>query len=255
MNIGPAFIADYQPPEATQPGQSTFDHPAMTAELLAGVDTTPSNPWEDVALPTGRATKRMIIALVRMQLARTATGTARLATHRWDRIEHVRQEQAIVAVGRREPYGEWNASGVDHKVALRARFAAIRRIRPGLFAPFLAAMLALSSEARDQSSLSAPCKRASNSWWRRSQTPAACQSRSRRQQVIPLPQPSSCGSISQGMPLFKTKMIPVSAARSLTRGRPPLGLGGSAGSSGAITAHNSSLTSGLFMPPVYHRFC
>jgi hypothetical protein len=140
--------------------------------------------------------------------------------------------------------------GVDHQMALRPRFAAIRRIRPGVFAPLLAAILAESNEARDQSRCSACCKRLSNVWWRRSQTPAWCQSRSRRQQVMPLPQPSSCGSISQGMPLLSTKMMPVSAARSLRRGRPPLGLGGSGGNSGATTAHSSSLTRGLLMPPL-----
>ena len=36
------------------------------------------------------------------------------------------------------------------------------------------------------------------------------------------------------MPVFSTNRIPVSAARSDTRGRPPLGFGGSGGSSGAI---------------------
>ncbi len=36
-----------------------------------------------------------------------------------------------------------------------------------------------------------------------SQTPASCQSRKRRQHVIPEPQPNSWGSISQGMPLFE----------------------------------------------------
>ena len=45
--------------------------------------------------------------------------------------------------------------------------------------------------------------------------------------------------------------MPVKQARSGTRGRPPLGLGGSGGSSGATMAHSSSLTKG-FMPQVYH---
>ena len=44
----------------------------------------------------------------------------------------------------------------------------------------------------------------------------------------------------------------IKAARSGTRGRPPLGLGGSGGSSGATMAHNSSLTRGLLMLKVYH---
>ena len=68
-------------------------------------------------------------------------------------------------------------------------------------------------------------------------TPIACQSRSRRQHVIPEPQPISCGSISHGTPLLRTKIMPVRAARSAIRGRPPFGCGGGAGIAGAIAAH------------------
>lgn len=69
---------------------------------------------------------------------------------------------------------------------------------------------------------------------------------------MPLPQPSSWGNISHGMPLFKTKTMPVSAARSvMLRGRPPLGLGGSEGKCGAMIAHNVSLISGVLMLLIY----
>jgi hypothetical protein len=54
--------------------------------------------------------------------------------------------------------------------------------------------------------------------------PASCQSRNRRQQVMPEPQPSSCDSISHGMPLRSAKRIPVKQARSGKRGLPPFGL-------------------------------
>jgi hypothetical protein len=81
-----------------------------------------------------------------------------------------------------------------------------------------------------------------------SSTPASCQSRKRRQQVEPDPQPMTFGSISHGMPLFKTKTMPVRVARSSTRGLPPLGLGGSSGNSGSTTSQGSSLTSSLLMP-------
>lgn len=118
-----------------------------------------------------------------------------------------------------------------------------------------AGTLALSRDARFQSMRPASCNRCNSAWCRRFQTPACCQSRRRRQQVMPLPQPISCGSIFQGMPLFKAKMMPVSAARSLTQGRPPLGLGGSWGRSGSTTAHSSSVTRGLLIHPAYHRFC
>ncbi len=75
---------------------------------------------------------------------------------------------------------------------------------------------------------------------------------------MPDPQPISWGSISQGMPLFKTNRIPVRTARSSMRGLPPLGLGGSSGKSGSITSHSSSVTSGLaifssYPPPGFVR--
>jgi hypothetical protein len=55
------------------------------------------------------------------------------------------------------------------------------------------------------------------------------------------------------MPDFKTKTIPVNAARSvMQRGRPPLSLGGSGGKRGAMISHSLSLISGVLMPPIYH---
>jgi len=50
--------------------------------------------------------------------------------------------------------------------------------------------------ARLQSILFACPRRSSRAWCNRSHTPARCQSRSRRQHVMPLPQPISCGSSS-----------------------------------------------------------
>jgi hypothetical protein len=74
-------------------------------------------------------------------------------------------------------------------MALRARFAFIRWIRAGALAPLLAATLVLSKLARDQSIRLASPSPSSKIWWSLQQTPASCQSRSRRQQVTPLPQP------------------------------------------------------------------
>lgn len=68
----------------------------------------------------------------------------------------------------------------------------------------------------------------------RAHTPAACQSRGRRQHVIPLPKPSSCGKSSHGIPVCRTYRMPFSAGRSSTaRRRPPLGDGVKTGISGS----------------------
>src|ERR1700739_1297697 len=53
--------------------------------------------------------------------------------------------------------------------------------------------------------------------------PRFCQSCNRRQQDMPEPQPSSCGSISQGTPLRNTTTMPARHPRYAKRGLPPLG--------------------------------
>ena len=98
-------------------------------------------------------------------------------------------------IGPRQPRSERGAPAVERQLPLGARLAAIRWVWADGSAPFFAGMLALARHARDQSS--API---SPSWsrsmrWRRCQTPALVQSHSRRQQVIPTPQPNSCGNI------------------------------------------------------------
>ena len=67
--------------------------------------------------------------------------------------------------------------------------------------------------------------------------------RNRRQQLIPEPQLSFCGSIRQGIPLRSTKLIPARHAQSFRRGRPPRGLGDGTGRRGSIKFHNTSGTS------------
>jgi hypothetical protein len=53
--------------------------------------------------------------------------------------------------------------------------------------------MAESTQARDQSIWSASPSRLRSERYSRAQTPACCQSRKRRQQVLALPQPSSVG--------------------------------------------------------------
>ena len=106
----------------------------------------------------------------------------------------------------------------------------------------------LSTTARDQSIWSSRASQSSSAKWIRSHTPACCQSRKRRQHVIPDPHPSSCGSICQGIPLRRTKTMPVRHARSETRGRPPWGRRGGIGKNGSTRSHNGSGSSAAAIP-------
>lgn len=144
-----------------------------------------------------------------------------------------------------QPTGQRNPVRIGDQVPLGARFAAIRGVGADRLAPLCVGSFALSRRARSHAMHPAWPRRSSRVCCNRSQTPAACQSRSRRQQVTPDPQPISCGSSSHASPALRTKMIPVKQARSGTRGRPPFGFGGSGGSRGATSAQRSSVTNGL----------
>jgi hypothetical protein len=106
----------------------------------------------------------------------------------------------------------------------------------------LARTLKESALARVQSTAaSSPSQFRSVSCSRR-QTPAFCQSRKRRQQVAPLPHPSSLGNSRHGHPVRRTKTMPPRAAQSGIRGRPPCGFGDCSGSSGSMASQRSSGT-------------
>jgi hypothetical protein len=180
-----------------------------------------------------------------MQLRGAHSRPASRLTYRRNGVNAAQHHSGIVHVGSTLHDRERDACGVDHKMALRARFASIRRVRAGLCPPFGAGTVNESTDARRQSSLSASESRPSRTWCSLCQTPACCHSRSLRQQVAPDPQPISFGSQDQGSPVRRTKMMPRSTSRLATRGRPPLDLSGSGGSSGSTTAQSSSLTMGL----------
>ena len=190
----------------------------------------------------------MVVGLVGVQLGGPPTRPPGALPDRRHGVDQGLEEPAVVGVGRAEASRERDAARVHDKVALGPRLAAIGRVRASAFAPLLAGTEALSRLARPQSIAFARPKRSSRTWCSRAQMPAPCQSRSRRQQLMPHPQPISCGNISQGIPDFRTKRMPVSAARSGTGGRPPFGRGPGGGSRGSISAHSASLTSGLAMP-------
>jgi len=260
MEVGVPFVADGEATAAVEPGDSALDHPAMAAELGAGLDALAGDAAEDAPASEGGAASSAVVRLVGVELAGSdARATGARPLDRLDALQQVLEDGAVADVGGGEVDGQRDAVAVNQEVALRARLAPIGRARPGFFAPFFAGTLALSRLARLQSICPAPSRRSRIAWWIRCQTPACSHSDSRRQQVIPHPQPISCGRYSHGSPVLNTKMIPVRQARSDTRGRPPFGFGGSGGISGSTISHSSSDTSGLLIPPVSAslrpRFC
>jgi hypothetical protein len=244
-DVGASLVADGQPAEAAEPGESAFDDPAMPPQMLTALDAASGDAIADPSLAQGTTAARQVIGFVGVELVRALAGSAPALAHRWHGVDQLFEEAAVMDICRGNPQGERDTVGIGDHVALGPRPAAIGRIRAGLLTPLFAGTKALSTQARLQSIACAPPKRSSRTRCSPPQTPAACQSRSRRQHVIPEPQPISRGSISQGMPLFSTNRMPVNAARCGTGGRPPFGRGRCGGSNGSITIHSASGTRGL----------
>ena len=130
-DVGSLLVADDEAAETGEPGEGSLDHPAVPAEALAGVEAASGDAWDDVAIVAGLAAAREIVGLVGVQLARSPAGPTPALADRCHRIEHRLQHPALVDVGRGQGNGEGNAAGIDEKVALAARPAAIGRVRAG----------------------------------------------------------------------------------------------------------------------------
>ena len=251
MYVVPLLITDRKPAVLGHPRQRSLHHPPVPAQLLGALYLLPGYAPLDASFPERPRALFVVVGFVGVKLLGTLSRSASRAFDGLDGVQKLLEDHRVVDVGGAGDHRERDAPAIDHKMALRSRFPLIRRIRAGFSAPLMAGVLAESKEARDQSIWSASPNRSSNARCRCAHTPASCHSWRRRQQVTPLPQPISRGSISQGMPLFSTKMMPARAARSSTRGLPPLGLGGSGGKSGSTISQSSSLTNSLAILSTY----
>jgi len=155
---------------------------------------------------------RVVTAVTLHAFWPAARATA-FAPHRRDGFDQRLQLRDVVRVRAGQAGRQRNTVGIRDYMVLAPRLGFVRGIRPGLGPPFSARSGELSTTARDQSIWSAAWSLANKTSCNRCQTPAACQSRRRRQQLMPLPQPISWGKSSQPMPVFKTNMMPVSACR------------------------------------------
>ena len=213
MEIVASFVANQQASIPVQPGEVALDHPAMSAQPGLGVDALAGDPRRDLPLRQGHAPITGLVRLVGVELVR-ATAWWAIGLLDWrDRVDDVQQHGAFIDVRCRRETDQRYPLPITQEMVLRSRFATVGRVRPDVLrlgSPFftpLAGMVELSTLARLQSIRSASPSRSNSARCRLSQTPASCQSRSRRQQVIPHPHPISWGSSSHWIPVFKTKTI------------------------------------------------
>lgn len=257
MNIGPAFIANPESAELVAPSMGPFNDPAVSPKAVLGFDSPSRNTGLDTTISARTAAPGIVVPFVGVQLGRTEA-EAGPEGQEWQGYHPAnlpelwsRERWQPSAAGSTECPFDRREDDVSSPVCLYLSGWG-RSYRP-----LFAATVAESTAARSQSICPARPNFSRSRWCNRSQTPALCHSFSRRQQVMPLPQPISLGSISQGMPLRRTNRMPVNAARSDTRGRPPFGFGFSGGNRGAICSQSLSSRSGRILRPriTCTRFC
>jgi hypothetical protein len=247
MNVRTPFVANAEATKLMQPSIGTLDNPAKCAQTTAVFGIAFGQHGFNSPSDQGSAVVLGIVSPVPLHSVRTLARSAALSRNGGNGIHQREQLRYIVAIRARDGGGQRKTVRIGKDMVLRTVFPPIRRVRPSLVPPKTARTLQLSTTARDQSIWSVPWR-----WLRimcrmSCHTPASCQSRSLRQQVIPHPQPISRGRSSQGMPVFSTNRMPLRAWRSGTKGRPPLGWALGGGRHDSMTAHSSSVSNGLAM--------
>jgi len=253
VDVVTSFVANAEASELMKPTVSAFDYPTMNSEAAAVFRVSFGQERFDAQVPQLIAVSSGVVRAIGVHALRPATRTTDLARDRWNRFDHRKQLSDIGRVGTGHRGCEGNPVSVGDEMVFRPCFPAICRIGSRFFPPCTARTEEESTTARDQSIWSACWRWAKSAVWTFFQTPFFCHADKRRQQLMPLPQPSSCGSNSQGIPVRRTNRIPLSAWRCPIGLRPGYRrrrfLG--AGKSGSINAHNVSSKIGLAMlaPP------
>jgi len=240
VDIQATFVSHAEPAKLMEPADGALHNPPHRAQSAAMVRIAFGDEGADAAFGQFGFVRLGVVSAIAKDEMRTLTGPALLSAHRRYCVHERNELGYIVTVSTGDGEGKWDSLAVGDDVVFGPGFAAIRRIGACLLPPKTARTLEESTMARDQSSRSALFKWANSASNTDCHTPNFCQSRNRRQHVIPHPQPISCGRYSQGMPVRSTNRMPVSASRLATAGRPLLLGGLSAGRSGSIRVHNSS---------------
>jgi hypothetical protein len=248
MNVVTLLIPHAQTSLVEEPVKGCFHHVAIPAEPTAMFSAALGDPGCHSTLTQGLTNLLFgVIGPIRQHFIRMFPRTTPTLLDVGNRIHQGHRNLRIVNVGPRVLHGQRRPLPVYNQMPFRTILAPIRGIRPGFRPPKSARTEQLSMAEVDQSMASARPNSSRRACQIFCQTRAACQSRRRRQQVMPLPQPISRGRYSQGVPVLSTNRIPVRQARSDTRGRPPFGLGGSGGMCPLMRSHSSSVSSGLAM--------
>lgn len=239
--IGSSFVAEFQTAEISEPTERAFDdisRLSQTATVRAlgatvrgqqGLDS----PLTDLPDDRGRTVGRISLK-DRGFSARSSSS----ACNGGNLVEQCNGTLPVWLIGRANFDHQGYTPSIGDYVPFTAFFRPVRGVGASVVPPKTARIDALSMTARESRMAPRFPRRRNSRRCSSGQTLCWVQSFSRRQQVTPLPQPISAGSMFHGIPLLRMKMMPVKHSRSGTGGRPPCGEGSCFGNSGSISFHN-----------------
>ena len=121
MDVGAAFVADGEAPEAPEPGEAALHHPAVPTKTLAVLDTLAGDAGRDAALAASLSAWLVVIGFVGVQLLWSSTWPATAAAAEAGHgIERWRQHLAVMPVGGAQDEAERRALGIGDAMALGA---------------------------------------------------------------------------------------------------------------------------------------
>jgi hypothetical protein len=145
VDVVAAVGTDEESAAVVEPGEGSFDDPAVEAEAGAVVGLATGDDRLDASLPDEAAVLVVVVAAVGDQRSRSAARPA-------DPAEQLEQLGDVVAVASGERPGERDAAAVYEEMVLAAQAAAVDRAGAGLEAPFFACRWLESAIARSHSS-------------------------------------------------------------------------------------------------------
>ncbi|MGF6666194.1 hypothetical protein QF000_007927 [Paraburkholderia atlantica] len=249
MNVGAPIEADTETTEVVKPRMRTFNNPAEFAQTTAVFRAAPGDYRLDAALAQPLTMRLGVVATVRIDDLRLLKRPTAYAANGWNSVNERQQLGDVITVRCGQDCADGNAIGIYENVVLGTGSRAIGGVRTSFSPAPTARTDDESTAAREKSSSPASRNLASSSSCNCFHTPAFCQSRKRRQQVDPEPNPNLVDRSRQRIPVLSTNRMPFRAARFETGNRPGYFLrrGFGAGSNGSISVHNSSSTIGALI--------
>ena len=241
MNFRTFFITNSKTSVLVQPRNCSLNNPTIYPQTAAVFGSTFCQNRLNTFLSKFLTTRFGIISPVSKNTVGFAAGPTSFTCYRGDTIDQRQQLCNIIPISTGQFYRQRKPVSVSYQMMFRPLLAAVRGVWAGFGPPKTALTEEESTIAREKSIWSVLRNLFNKVRCILSHTPALCQSRSLLQQVIPHPQPISCGRSSHPIPVLSTNRIPVKASLSETGFRPGyLNLLFFFGIIGSMISHNLS---------------